>query len=136
MSRDDVDALIDLFDSRRGVGLIQVRTARSSLTLRRSTATSLAAPVVEAVEGVKLEITANTVGTVHLRPRNGSDVEVGMTVQHGQEIGWIETSGRKTTVIAAASGVVAAVDVAYGEFVEYGQVLVELLPAGATESRD
>ncbi|WP_340377074.1 acetyl-CoA carboxylase [Streptomyces sp. SS7] len=79
-------------------------------------------------DGTGASLTAPVVGTFYLRssPEAAPFVEVGDTVEEGQQVGLIETMKLFTPVTADRAGRIAAVLADDGEMVEYGQRLFAL----------
>jgi biotin carboxyl carrier protein len=133
MPTEQATTLITMFGGHRRVGLLHVRSSQSSMTLRRPSVSPAPPDVVAGPAPIK--VAATTVGTIHLRPSNGPEAVAGLSVGKGQEIGWIQTSGRRTAILATAPGTIDSIEVTDGEFVEFGQTLLRLLPDADTEGR-
>lgn len=75
--------------------------------------------------------TSPAVGYAAPRPELG----VGARVGQGDVIGWVEVLGVRQEVVAPVDGLVGKWLVESGDPVEYGQELVQLVPAGTTMTR-
>lgn len=92
--------------------------------------TVVEAPSQEESDGVET-VTAQLVGAFYGRPSPDEPpfVEVGDVVEPGTQVGLIEAMKLFTPVVTETGGRVAAVLPADGAMVEFGQPLVDLLPA-------
>ncbi|MGW1212276.1 acetyl-CoA carboxylase biotin carboxyl carrier protein [Streptomyces sp. NPDC002499] len=79
-----------------------------------------------------VQVTAPLVGTYYQAPSPGADpfVQVGDTVEAGQQLAVIEAMKLLNSITAEVRGVVHAIHVQDGEVVEYDQPLIDLVPAG------
>jgi biotin carboxyl carrier protein len=79
--------------------------------------------VNESVLDAKFQVTAQSVGIfVPAEPA----FEVGDIVDGTRSLGAIDTVGITNAIVSPVTGIVSAVHVAYGQPVEYGQVLFDL----------
>ncbi|MGW3286182.1 acetyl-CoA carboxylase biotin carboxyl carrier protein [Streptomyces sp. NPDC001002] len=79
-----------------------------------------------------VQVVAPLVGTYYQAPSPGADpfVQVGDTVEAGQQLAVIEAMKLLNSITAEVRGVVHAIHVRDGEVVEYDQPLIDLVPAG------
>ncbi|RKT53615.1 acetyl-CoA carboxylase biotin carboxyl carrier protein [Saccharothrix australiensis] len=87
----------------------------------------------------EVRITAPAIGVFHRRSAPGEPplVQVGDQVEAGRELGLIEAMKAFIPVVADRPGTVGAIHVEDAEVVEYGQVLIDLVPdpVGVPEPR-
>jgi biotin-dependent carboxylase-like uncharacterized protein len=122
---------------RTGVSYLRLEVASAGLALElsRGGASSIAAPLAPAVAPVPddaIEITAPVLGTFYRRrsPEEPPLVEAGDAVEAGALLGLIEVMKTYHEVTAPDAGTIASVLAEDGHYVEYGQPLFRLSPAG------
>jgi acetyl-CoA carboxylase biotin carboxyl carrier protein len=91
-------------------------------------------PAAGAEDGA-VAVTSPMVGAFYVAPEPGAPpyVEPGATVTPDTTVGLIEAMKVFTAVTAGVHGVVSAVLVGNGDFVEYGQDLVLVVPSGGED---
>jgi antagonist of KipI len=121
---------------RTGVSYLRLEVASAGVTLEISRGagseplTQHAAPATQHDDTT--EITAPVLGTFYRRrsPEEPPLVEAGDTVEAGALLGLIEVMKTYHEVTAPAAGTIASVLAEDGHYVEYGQPLFRLSPAG------
>lgn len=80
-----------------------------------------------------VSIQAELVGTVHLQPSPDAEpfVQVGQTIQAGEQVAIIEAMKLMTPVISQVSGTIQSICVSNNDVVAYDDVLFEVTPMEA-----
>lgn len=120
---------------RAGDAMVEVEWAEAAAGIGRPAAPTAAEAVDELAVGETID--SPMVGTFYHAPEPGSPpfVTVGDSVEADTVIGIVEAMKLMNRITAQRCGVVAAVLVADGQAVEYGQPLIELAPATTTGDR-
>ena len=132
MRGDDALAMLDLFRGHQNIGMLDVRSAGGTITVRRSSTTPGA---VQPSGHRVIDVTASTVGVVHLRPADRPRLVVGTKVEKGQELGSLDTAGNRGAILGPESGIIKSIEVVDDQFVEFGEVLFCLI-ADASDERE
>lgn len=147
LTRADVEEILKILDAstydeleletdrfklilRRGAGSGSWTQQRETKTTTQGVAAKAAATAVPAaaVDDGTLRVRAPLIGTFYRASKPGAPpyVEIGSRVTPETVVGIIETMKLMNSVYAGATGIVHAIDVADGEFVEQNHVLMRI----------
>jgi biotin carboxyl carrier protein len=135
LTQSDVTNLIRLVDALHGSTLrfLRIETEGLQISISKDDGTTAEASIADGC--ARTSIPSTSVGIFRaIRSESGTAAELGSPVVAGKAVGAVHTLGEVHLVKAPSNGIIVAVQVKDGDFVEYGQVLFSIDPDGRLDT--